>query len=131
MSMGRLQELAGRLREREGELWEGYRELEEGTGSEVERRVAAQLVNFQRLQMATLEILAAGVPEEFLGLGRIVAEDVNLREGPGGRYPLVRKLARGELVMILGYSGYWTHVSVPRGPSGYVFKDYVQQETSA
>ncbi len=129
--MGRVQELAARLREREGELWGGYRELEEGAGSDVERRVAAQLVNFQRLQMATLEILADGVPEEFLGLGRIVADDVNLREGPGGRHLLVRKLTRGDLVMILGYSGYWTQVRLLRGPTGYVFKDYVQQETTA
>lgn len=128
--MANVQEVAARLRQEEGELWERYRELEEGAGRDVEKRVAAQVVNFQRLQMATLEILARGVPDQFLGLGRVDADDVNLREGPGGRYPLLAKLNRGDMVVVLGYSGYWTQVSVPGGQTGYVFKDYVQQETT-
>ncbi len=128
--MANLQEVAGKLRQEEGARWERYRELEEGAGRDVEKRVAAQVLNFQRLQMATLDILAQGVPDQFLGLGRVDADDVNLRQGPGGRYPLLAKLNRGDMVVVLGYSGYWTQVSVPGGQTGYVFKDYLQQETT-
>lgn len=129
--MGRLRELASRLRELESALLDGYREIGESAEREVEKRLAAQIGNFQRLQVVSLELMAEGVPEQFHGLGRITSDDVNLREGPGGKYPLLGSLSQGDLVIILGFSGYWVQVSVPHGPTGFVFKDYVQQETVA
>lgn len=128
--MSRLREVANRLREQEGMLRDGYDELVNEAEREVEQRVAVQLQSFQRLQVASLELLADGIPDQFIGLGRIIDDNVNLREGPGGRYPLQATLNRGDLVVVMGYSGYWAHVAVPHGPTGYVFKDYVQQETA-
>lgn len=128
--MARLQDVASRLREQENALVDVYKELGESAEREVEKRLAAQIGGFQRLQVASLGLLAEGVPEQFHGLGRVIGDDVNLREGPGGRYPLLGQLNAGELVVILGFSGYWVQVAVPNGPTGYLFKDYVQQETA-
>ncbi len=129
--MSNLREVASGLRSQEEALADGYRALEEAAGREVERKVVAQIVNFQRLQLASLALLAGGLPEPFLGFGHITADDVNMREGPGGRYQVVGKLARGDMVIIQGYAGYWVQVLVPGGQGGFVFKDYVQQEMSA
>lgn len=128
--MARVREVASRLREQENALSDGYKDLRESADREVEKRLAGKIGDFQRLQVASLELLAEGVNEQFQGLGRVVGDDVNLREGPGGKYPLLARLAVGELVVILGFNGHWVQVAVPRGPSGYVFKDYVQQETA-
>lgn len=127
--MAGLFETAGRLREQEEQIAEGYKELHRAAVRDVEKRLAEQIANFQRLQVLSLDLLAEGVPEQFLGFGRITGEDVNLREGPGGRYPLVGKLDKGDVVIVQGVDGYWVQVQVPRGRSGYVFKDYIQQES--
>lgn len=124
-----LRDVAARLREQEGGLAGGYEELEGAADREVERSLAGQVARYQRLQLMSLELLADGVPEPFMGFGLVNGEEVNLREGPGGRFPLVGRLARGEMVILKGYNGYWVQVQVPKGRSGYVFKDYVQQET--
>lgn len=129
--MSNLREVASGLRSQEEALAEGYRALQEAAGREVERKVVAQIVNFQRLQLASLALLADGLPEPFLGFGHVTADDVNMREGPGGRYQVVGKLSRGEMVIIQGYAGYWVQVLVPGGQGGFVFKDYVHQEMSA
>lgn len=126
--MSNLREAAMRLREQEEALAADYRLLENAAARDVERRVVGQILNFQRLQLASLALLADGVPEPFMGFGHIVADDVNMREGPGGRYQAVDRLAKGTMVVIQGYSGYWVQVVVPGGRGGFVFKDYVQQE---
>lgn len=128
--MARMRDLAGRLREQENALSGGYAELQDSAEREVEKRLASKIGELQRLQVASLDLLAEGVNDQFQGLGRVTGEDINLREGPGGKYPLLARLAGGELVVILGFNGHWVQVAIPRGPSGYVFKDYVQQETA-
>lgn len=127
--MSNLHDLAGHLRSREAGLVEEYKALVENTSFDAEKKLASQLADFQRFQTIGLELLAEGVPDQFFGFGRITSDDVNLREGPGARYDLVSKLSQGELVIIRGFSSLWVEVQVPRGPSGYVFKDYLQQET--
>ncbi len=127
--MASLYETASRLKEREESLTEDYRALPQAALRDVEKKLAEQIANFQRLQVMSLDLLAEGVPEQFLGFGRVTGEDVNLREGPGGRYPLIGKLDRGEMVIVQGYDGFWVQVQVPRGRSGYIFKDYLQQES--
>ncbi|MBX6378528.1 MAG: SH3 domain-containing protein [Clostridia bacterium] len=123
-------EMAERLRSREEELSAEYQELARLPGSPGEERLIRQLLNFQRFQVMTLELLCEGVPERFIGFGQVSEDDVNLREGPGGGYPVVERLKRGQPLVLLSTHGYWVEVQVPRGRSGYVFKDYVQQEAS-
>lgn len=127
--MADLKELASSLCASEQGLGEAYRSLYDSAVGEAEKKLAKQLADFQRFQVLGLEMLCEGVPDQFLGFGRITADDVNLREGPGSRYALIDKISEGELVIIQGFNGLWVQVQVPRGKRGYVFKDYVLQET--
>lgn len=49
-------------------------------------------------------------------------ESVNVREGPGTRYPVVGELTRGETVEVLDERGEWTNVRAPGGLEGWVFR---------
>ena len=128
--MADVKELAGRLREEEERLLELYEEVSGAAVGDVDGRIAKQIAEYQKLQLKCLELLAGELPERFMGFGRVVNDSVNLREGPGGSYSLVQKLDRGEAVIIQEYAGYWVRVQVPGGPSGFTFKDYIQQEAS-
>lgn len=129
--MSSLQSTAQRLREQEAALQGLYQEMAETASRDMERSLISQAMKFQHLQLVSLDLLFEGVPEQFRGLGRVLADDVNLREGPGARFPLVGKLRTGEFVVIRGQEGLWVEVQVPKGPSGFLFKDYVAQETTA
>lgn len=129
--MSNLQQTAQRLREQEAALQGSYQELAGAASRDMERNLIAQTAKFQHLQLVSLDLLLEGVPDQFLGLGRVLADDVNLREGPGARYPLVGQLRAGDFVVIRAHEGLWVEIQVPKGPSGFVFKDYVSQETTA
>lgn len=131
MGVGGMRELAAELRERERDPQGAYEGLAREAAGEAERRLAEQLASFQRLQVVGLDMLAAGISGPYLGFAQVVADDVNLREGAGGRHALVRRLEHGEVVVIQGFSGNWVKVACPGGGEGYVFKDYVQVAVSA
>lgn len=127
--MAGLSELAKSLKEKEEALTEDYKRLEKLGDSKVARKVIDSLLLHHKLQLLSLDLLTATLPEEFLDFGQITADDVNLRQGPGGSYPLVCNLTKGAAVIIQATQGFWVKVAVPHGPEGWVFSDYVRSET--
>lgn len=131
MGVGAMRELAAELGEKEAALQETYEALAREVAGDAERQLAQQLASFQRLQVVGLGMLESGISGPYLGFGRIVADEVNLRAGAGGREALARRLDRGQVVIIQGFAGNWVKVACPGGEEGYFFKDYRQVEVSA
>lgn len=126
--MSDLKALADQLRAHESELMPTYEELARAAEAPAEVKIVHQLRAYQRLQLLSLELLGDRVPERFLGFGRVTASDVNIRSAPNGQAGLVGKAQQGDQVIICSYQGYWVEVQVMHGPSGYIFRDYVQEE---
>lgn len=61
-------------------------------------------------------------------VGRATVEQLNLREGPGSTFPVIRRLASGEQVELLGRNqvGDWLWVSTAGGQTGWVSSQYVE-----
>lgn len=126
--MARLSELAEQLRAEEETLVAGYKELERAANSDVGRRLVMQAARYQEFQLRCLELLSGPLPERFAGFGSITQDSVNLRSGPGGQHDLIGELDRGEQVILQGHQGFWVHIQVVGGDSGWVFRDYVQAD---
>ncbi|MDI3317935.1 MAG: SH3 domain-containing protein [Bacillota bacterium] len=126
--MGDLKAMADQIRAHESELVPHYEELARAAQTPAEIKIVHQLKSYQRLQLLSLELLGDRVPERFLGFGRVSADDVNIRSAPNGQSSLVGKVRQGDQVIICSYQGYWVEVQVMHGPSGYIFRDYVQEE---
>ena len=127
--MADLQELARSIKEKEAALAEDYRLLSKLGNSEVAKKLIESVLQHQKLQVLSLDLLSEELPQKFLDFGQITADDVNLRQGPGGSHPLVGSLAKGDEVIIQEVQRFWVKVSVPHGPEGWVFSDYVRSET--
>lgn len=115
------------IKEREREILPAYGELVSLFPEGVQGEVARLLLRYQEFQLLALDLLSSP-PRSFAGFGVITSDEVNLRAGPGGRYPLEGRLSRGQTVVVQGEEGYWVRVWLPGGREGYVFRDYVQRE---
>lgn len=115
------------LKKREAEMVAAYEELARLYGEGTAGEVARLLLRYQEFQLLALDLLSSP-PQSFAGFGVIVSDEVNLRAGPGGRYPLEGRLSRGQTVAIQGEEGYWVRVWLPGGREGYVFRDYLRRE---
>ncbi len=115
------------LKRQEKELVPVYGELARTYGEGTAGEVARLLLRYQEFQLLALDLLSSP-PQSFAGFGVITSDEVNLRAGPGGRYPLEGRLSRGQTVVVQGEEGYWVRVWLPGGKEGYVFRDYLRRE---
>ncbi|MEX2355918.1 MAG: SH3 domain-containing protein [Thermaerobacterales bacterium] len=124
------------MKERVSEMLDGerplldtYQSIARQAASDIERRLAEQMIKAQRFQISTLELILEGrVPEQFHCFGAVTHEDVSVRGGPSPRQDTVRRIDRGLPVIVKEYQGNWAHIQLPDGESGWVFRDYVQCE---
>jgi uncharacterized protein YgiM (DUF1202 family) len=126
--MSRLDALVEEIEKNEKPLVDLYREIQEAALSPTEKKLASQMYHYQRFQVASLELLRSGVPDEFFCFGAVVDEDVNLRQGPGPRHSLAKKIGKGTPVIVMKYEGNWANVRLPDSTEGYVFRAYVKCE---
>ena len=128
--MAEVQHLVQELLESEEAMKPLYEELARSVTGRNEQKVASQLLQYERLQILSLQLLQGDVPESFLGFGRVKGDGVNVREAPSSRSELVRHAHDGEQVIVCGYEGYWVEVQTLSGAKGWIFKDYVQPESA-
>ncbi len=63
--------------------------------------------------------------------GKITADSVNLRSGPGVNFEILRKMDTGNEVLVVGIvNNEWIKVSLPRNSKAFVHKDFIKQENS-
>ena len=83
--------------------------------------------------LLTLLVLAQGLVPIALAAGeraaRVNAESLNLRDGPGTTYAVLRSLARDTIVTIVGEQGDWLQVRLADGTAGWVASQYVAPMT--
>ena len=124
--MSNLKELAEKIKEQEQPLLDLYRDMSNAAISNVEKQLANDMLTNQEFQLASLELLKGDVPEKFHCFGMVTHSDVNVREGPGSEYNKTKSVDKNTPVIIQELLGFWTHVQLPDGTDGYIFKDYVQ-----
>ncbi|HHY39561.1 MAG TPA: SH3 domain-containing protein [Clostridia bacterium] len=129
--MHSMAELVEEIERSEKPLVELYRQIEDAAVTSTEKKLASQMYHYQRFQVASLELLKSDVPEEFLCFGAVVDEDVNLRQGPGPKHSLVKKVGKGTPVIVMKYEGNWAHVRLPDATQGFIFRAYVKCEMGA
>lgn len=84
-----------------------------------------------RLILVLATVLALAVPAQAQSSGEAVATgNVNLRQGPGTRYPVVRVLRSGERLDIARCSGTWCLVDAGRD-RGWVAQAYTRRIVDA
>jgi hypothetical protein len=61
-----------------------------------------------------------------VNMARVVSAGLNLRSGPGNRYPVITSLRRGAELLVLGQSAdaYWLYVQTPPALLGWVARPY-------
>jgi len=123
-----LKELAQSIREHEGSVIELYEELNGRANSQVERQLAQQLVNYQRFQLACLDLFEGELPDKFHCFGTITHNEVRVRSQPKGTAEVLDEINKGTPLIIKEFNGNWASVQLSSGASGFVFKDYVSCE---
>ena len=126
--MAWVKDLARELRAGEEPLLSSYEALLAGATTPAEQKLARIIHAYQRFQLKSLDLLQGDVPEKFQAFAAIVQDGVNLRRGPGPREPVERQLDRGTPVILMEPAGFWAHVRLGDGTTGYVFRDYVRGE---
>jgi hypothetical protein len=58
----------------------------------------------------------------------VTADDVRARTGPAMKHPVVARLAKGDLVIVLGEEGPWKKVRLPGGFACFVHSSLVRRE---
>ncbi len=124
--MDEFADLVESIKSGEGPLVDLYEQMDKVAGSGTRHQLARQVLDYQKFQIACLDLLEGDVPERFHCFGQIVDEDVNVRESAGPRSRLLCKLGRGTPVIIMKFEGNWAQIQMPDGSQGYVFKDYAQ-----
>lgn len=119
-------ELLDLIMTQETALLELYRQLAESAQGEAHQKLARELFQQREFHLKTLAFLKGKLPREFLCLGTIIDNQVNLRRFPKGSSDLLRQLERGTTVIIIGYEGNWGQVQLLDGTVGYVFKAYLK-----
>jgi len=119
-------ELLDQIMAQETALLELYRQLAESAPGEAHQKLARELFQQRGFHLKTLAFLKGKLPREFLCLGTIIDNQVNLRRFPKGSSDLLRQLERGTTVIIIGYEGNWGQVQLLDGTVGYVFKAYLK-----
>lgn len=119
-------ELLDQIMTQETALLELYRQLAESAQGEAQQKLARELFQQREFHLKTLAFLKGKLPREFLCLGTIIDNQVNLRRFPKGSSDLLRQLERGTTVIIIGYEGNWGQVQLLDGTVGYVFKAYLK-----
>lgn len=64
------------------------------------------------------------------GSSKIIADDVNLRDGPSTDYTVIKKCGSGTVVTILDYSGSFCKTKDSDGQVGWVHGDFVSGKTN-
>ncbi|MCK4994235.1 MAG: SH3 domain-containing protein [Candidatus Omnitrophica bacterium] len=73
----------------------------------------------------------AQVTDENSYSGIIIADSVNLRSGPGVNFEILRKINKGNSVLVLGtVNNEWVKLSLPRNSNAFIHKDFVQVENN-
>ena len=62
--------------------------------------------------------------------GVITADSVNLRSGPGVNFEILRKLDKGNTVLVLEADNEWLKLSLPRNSNAFIHKDFIKAENS-
>jgi len=123
-----VKELAREIRQGEEPLLSSYEALMAAATTPGEKKLARIVHAYQRFQLRSLDLFEKQVPDKFLAFAVITQNAVNLRQGPGPRERVIRQLDRGAFVILQEYVGFWAHVGLGDGTTGYVFKDYVRPE---
>ncbi len=126
--MGHLQDLVEEVQEKERPLLDLYDRIRQAVSTETERKLAAQMYQYQKFQIASLDLLKGEVPQKFLAFGAISDDDVNLRSGPGPRYELIARVNRGTPAILMEAEGNWVNLRLPDGTEGWLFKAYIKRE---
>lgn len=70
-----------------------------------------------------MELVMRSVP----GLYKCVADDVNIRSGPGTNYDVVGTLNNGDLIYVTSISLGWARFTDSKGRIRYVSADYIEE----
>jgi len=56
---------------------------------------------------------------------KITADSVNLRSGPGTNFEILRKINKGELVLVLGKKLDWYKIELPRNTRAFIHSEFI------
>ncbi|WP_187296381.1 SH3 domain-containing protein [Tepidibacter mesophilus] len=65
---------------------------------------------------------------DYIGIGEVTADELNVRSGPGKNYTAIDSISRGHIVNVTEIRGDWckiTYVDAGEGRSGWVAKRYI------
>lgn len=128
--MSAVQDLAKAIKAQEEPLIGEYESLASAAATSTEKKLAAMVLGYQKFQLKSLDLFQAEVPDKFLGFGSVSSPAVNVRRGPTAKEVSLFLAEKDTPVIVKDVKGLWVEVRFANGKEGYVFKDYVQMETT-
>lgn len=128
--MSAVQDLAKAIKAQEEPLLGEYESLASAAATPTEKKLAAMVLGYQKFQLKSLDLFQAEVPDKFLGFGSVSSPEVNVRRGPTAKEVSLFLAEKDTPVIVKDVKGLWVEVRFANGKEGYVFKDYVQMETT-
>lgn len=87
---------------------------------------AKRIAAFFLILLTTFSLCVAAASADSCGVEYRASTELNVRSGPGMRYPVIGTLQTGEAVQDAGRVGKWLHIQYD-GEAGYVFSAYLIQ----